>query len=169
MPEGMTWFDFLPGLSRIQEVLSSFAPPSVIGHRSIVVAPIAAALGIVLLLTVVAVRVRVQISNSTAALVPEPRLTLRTFVELFAETVLKLMGDVMGAKNARRFFPLIAGLAMFILFSNLIGIVPGFGSPTSNYNTCLACALIVFVATHYVGIHDHGLAYFKHFLGPVIK
>jgi F-type H+-transporting ATPase subunit a len=124
---------------------------------------------VLVLIAFVAVRVRLQVTNVASAIVPEPRLTLRTFVELFSETLLKLMGGVMGAKNARRFFPLIGGCAMFILFSNLMGLIPGLPAPTSNYNTSLACAFIVVFATHFIGVREQGLAYFKHFLGPILK
>ena len=77
-----------------------------------------------------------------------------------------LLNDIMG-HNGRKFFPLIATLGLFILVSNLIGLVPGFESPTSNINTNAAMALIVFLSTHVVGIKEHGLKYFKQFMGPV--
>jgi F-type H+-transporting ATPase subunit a len=61
----------------------------------------------------------------------------------------------------------MGSLAFFILFSNLLGLVPGFLPPTDNLNTTVACALVVFFATHYYGIKTHGLKYIKHFMGPV--
>jgi F-type H+-transporting ATPase subunit a len=72
----------------------------------------------------------------------------------------------MGPK-AKRFIPLIGTLFLFILLSNLIGLVPGFASPTTNLNTNAACAVIVFSATHYYGIKENGLVYLKHFMGPI--
>jgi F-type H+-transporting ATPase subunit a len=77
-----------------------------------------------------------------------------------------LLNEIMG-HNGRKFFPLIATLGLFILTSNLIGIIPGFESPTANINTNLAMALIVFFSTHVVGVKEHGLKYFKQFCGPV--
>ncbi|HPR14727.1 MAG TPA: F0F1 ATP synthase subunit A, partial [Smithella sp.] len=77
-----------------------------------------------------------------------------------------LLNEIMG-HNGRKFFALISTLGLFILVSNLIGIVPGFESPTSNINTNAAMALIVFLSTHVVGIKEHGLKYFKQFMGPV--
>jgi len=64
------------------------------------------------------------------------------------------------------FFPYIATIFFFILVSNLIGLVPGFFSPTANLNTTLALALCTFVVTHIIGIKFHGAKYIKHFLGP---
>jgi len=77
-----------------------------------------------------------------------------------------LLMDTMGP-HGRKFFPLIATLGLFILFSNLIGLVPGFSSPTANLNTNAAMALVVFVMTHIVGVKIHGFKYVKQFLGPV--
>jgi len=54
-----------------------------------------------------------------------------------------LLEEIMG-HNGRKFFPLIATLGLFILTSNLIGIIPGFESPTANINTNVAMALVVF-------------------------
>jgi F-type H+-transporting ATPase subunit a len=73
----------------------------------------------------------------------------------------------MGEKHAARFFPLIGVLFLFILFSNLIGLIPGFIPPTDTLKTNAGIALLVFFATHYYGIKANGLAYFKHFLGPM--
>jgi F-type H+-transporting ATPase subunit a len=77
-----------------------------------------------------------------------------------------LLNEIMG-HNGRKFFPLIATLGLFILTSNLLGIIPGFESPTSNINTNAAMAIVVFLSTHVVGVKEHGLKYFKQFLGPV--
>lgn len=77
-----------------------------------------------------------------------------------------LLIDTMGDKG-KKFFPLIATLGLFILTGNLIGIIPGFESPTANINTNAGMALVVFFSTHVVGVSMHGLKYFKQFMGPV--
>jgi F-type H+-transporting ATPase subunit a len=77
-----------------------------------------------------------------------------------------LVTETMGP-HGRRFFPLIATLGLYILTSNLIGLLPGFESPTANLNTTVSLALVVFVTTHVVGIRIHGFKYVKHFLGPI--
>lgn len=74
--------------------------------------------------------------------------------------------SVMG-KEGRPYFPLLATLAFFILPANLIGLVPGFVSPTANINTNAAMALTVFLLYQYVGLRRHGFGYIKHFLGPI--
>lgn len=99
-------------------------------------------------------------------MIPSSKLTIRNAFELFIEVILKFLEDIIGPRG-REFLPLIGTLGFFILFSNLLGLVPGFLPPTDNLNTTVACALIVFFATHYYGVKTHGFKYLKHFLGPI--
>jgi F-type H+-transporting ATPase subunit a len=91
---------------------------------------------------------------------------LQNFMEVVIGGIENMIVDTMG-EHGRPFFPLVATLAIFILVSNLIGLVPGFFPPTANINTTAACAVIVFFSTHVVGIKHHGLHYLKHFMGPI--
>jgi F-type H+-transporting ATPase subunit a len=101
-------------------------------------------------------------------LLPPRSFGLRNFLELFLDTVVGLMEGAMGAKNARRFLPLIGTLAFFIFFSNVMGLIPGFPAPTTTLKTNLALAGTVFLLTHAYGVREHGLKYFKHFFGPIV-
>jgi F-type H+-transporting ATPase subunit a len=92
---------------------------------------------------------------------------LQNFMEVVIGGIENMVVETMG-EHGRPFFPLIATLALFILVSNLIGLVPGFYPPTANINTTAACAVIVFVTTHVVGVKEHGIKYLKHFMGPII-
>lgn len=59
-------------------------------------------------------------------------------------------------------------LFIFILFSNLIGVIPGFVSPTQVIYVPAGCALVTFVYFNIVGIKKHGLVkYTAHFAGPI--
>ncbi len=91
---------------------------------------------------------------------------LQNFMEVVVGGIENMVIETMG-KHGRPFFPLIATLALFILVSNLLGLIPGFFPPTANINTTAACAVIVFITTHIVGIKEHGAGYIKHFLGPI--
>lgn len=90
----------------------------------------------------------------------------QNFMEVIVDAFHNLLIDTMGPEG-KRFFPLIATLGMFILTSNLLGLIPGFESPTGNLNTTVAMALVVFVLTHIVGVKVHGIKYLKQFMGPV--
>jgi len=50
---------------------------------------------------------------------------------------------------------------------NLLGLIPGFLPPTQKMNVTVGLAVVVFLSTHYFGVREHGLAYFRHFLGPI--
>jgi F0F1-type ATP synthase, subunit a len=78
-----------------------------------------------------------------------------------------LINEIMG-HHGRKYFPLIATLGIYILTANLLGIIPGFESPTSSINTTASMAIVVFFSTHVVGVMTHGWKYFKQFLGPVL-
>lgn len=70
--------------------------------------------------------------------------------------------------DGSRFLPFIGTLFIFILFSNLIGIIPGFESPTMNPSVPAGCALLVFVYYNFMGFKQQGiLKYLAHFAGPV--
>ncbi|MFH1595498.1 MAG: F0F1 ATP synthase subunit A [Pseudomonadota bacterium] len=86
--------------------------------------------------------------------------------ELIVGGLEEFMVEITG-EEGRAFFPYIATAFLFIMFCNLIGLVPGFLSPTANINTTLALALCTFVYTHFLGIKYHGVKYIKHFLGPI--
>ena len=92
---------------------------------------------------------------------------LQNVLEVVLEQFVGMIDDVMGHEG-RRYLPLIATLGLFILTGNLIGLVPGLAGPTANLNTTAACALVVFVAYHWIGVRKQGaLTYLKHFTGPV--
>jgi len=77
------------------------------------------------------------------------------------------MAENMGKEGCRVMFPLLATFAFYILVANMIGLMAGFMSPTSNLNITVGCTFIIFCTTHILGFKFHGLNYYKHFLGPV--
>jgi F-type H+-transporting ATPase subunit a len=121
-------------------------------------------MAILLVLTFV---VRNQVMDVKAALVPDPRLSARTIAELLTQATLGLMDGMMTRKQALYFLPLIGTCGFFILFSNLLGLVPGFSPPTSTLNTTVACSVVIFFTTHIYGFQVQGPKYIMHFFGPV--
>jgi len=92
---------------------------------------------------------------------------VQNVMEVFIDGLENFVEETMGPKG-KAYFPLIATIALFILVSNLMALIPGFYPPTANLNTNFAMALTVFVMTHIVGIKEHGFGYLKHFMGPVL-
>jgi F-type H+-transporting ATPase subunit a len=71
--------------------------------------------------------------------------------------------------GALNYLPMIGSIGIFVLFSNLISLVPGLASPTAEVSVPLGCALLVFLYYHWSGLKKHGpLHYGKHFMGPNI-
>jgi F-type H+-transporting ATPase subunit a len=56
---------------------------------------------------------------------------------------------------------------IFILVCNLIGMIPGFESPTAEATVPLGCAICAFIYYNVQGFRHAGLGYLKHFLGPI--
>ncbi len=90
----------------------------------------------------------------------------QNLMEAVISGIENLIEETMGSKG-KAYFPLLATFALFILVSNLIGLIPGFYPPTADLNTNVALALTVFAMTHIVGIKEHGFKYLKHFMGPI--
>jgi F-type H+-transporting ATPase subunit a len=62
----------------------------------------------------------------------------------------------------------LAALGFFILFCNLIGVIPGFESPTAVPIVPLGCAICAFIYYHVQGFKHAGISYLKHFAGPML-
>ncbi|MGA2695582.1 MAG: F0F1 ATP synthase subunit A [Terriglobales bacterium] len=69
--------------------------------------------------------------------------------------------------HSEAYTPFLMALGLFILIGNLIGLIPGFESPTAAGVVPLGCALCAFAYYHWQGVKHSGLAYFKHFAGPL--
>jgi F-type H+-transporting ATPase subunit a len=104
--------------------------------------------------------------TSDRGVLPPRAFTFRNMFEILAESLYGFVEGAMG-ESARRFYPLIGALFLFILFANLFALIPGFSAPTDTLKTNVGIALLVFLLTHIYGVKEHGVAYFKHFLGPV--
>ncbi len=95
-----------------------------------------------------------------------PTRFLQNVLELFVEAIIYLIED-MSPGNGKKFLPLVGTLALFIGTANLAGLVPGLSSPTSDFNTTLALALVVFCSVPYYGIKTRGVKdYFKDYISP---
>lgn len=90
----------------------------------------------------------------------------QNFLEMLVGGLEDFVVGITGPEG-RAFFPFLATLFIYILVSNILGLVPGFFSPTANINTTASMAICTFVVTHAIGIKFHGAKYIKHFFGPV--
>ena len=96
---------------------------------------------------------------SRASLVPG---RWQSMVELVYEFIANMLTEAAG-QEARKFFPFIFSLFMFILFANLMGMIPGSFTVTSHIAVTFAFAALVFVGVTILGFIKHGLGYLKLF------
>ncbi len=90
---------------------------------------------------------------------------LQNLVEAVVEYLDDFVTGIIGP-SGRTYTPFVGTLFLYIVVMNLIGIVPGMKSPTSNVNTTIALALTVFVYVQSVGIRNLGvLGYLDHLAG----
>lgn len=78
-----------------------------------------------------------------------------------------MLAEVTG-RSGERYLPLVATVAIFVLVANLMSVLPFVEAPTSDINTPVALAVIVFFSVHYYGIRSVGLwRYLGNFARPV--
>lgn len=94
------------------------------------------------------------------ALVPGP---LQAIVEMSYEFVANLIRENVGSEG-RQYFPFVFSLFMFILFLNMIGMIPYTFTVTSHIIVTFALAAVVFIGVMIIGFARHGLGYFRIFV-----
>jgi F-type H+-transporting ATPase subunit a len=108
-----------------------------------------------------------RLAPTEAAVDPEDGVTVRGIAEVVAEFIDGVAAGVIG-HGAERYVALLGTFFVFILLANLIGLVPGFTPPTSEFRITFALGLVSFLAYHAAGLREHGPKYFKQFLGPLL-
>jgi F-type H+-transporting ATPase subunit a len=111
--------------------------------------------------------VRRKVLVEGGGVVPDEGLSIRNVLEVIVEALADQAKSVMGDEY-RRYLPLVGSIFLFIMVSNLMGLIPGLGGATSDVNTAAAWAVISFVVYNYVGIKTHGWKYIYQFMGPVL-
>jgi F-type H+-transporting ATPase subunit a len=90
---------------------------------------------------------------------------MQSLAEMSYEFIAGLISDTVGAEG-RRYFPIIFTLFMFILFGNLLGMLPYSFTFTSHIIVTFALALVVFIGVTVLAIAKHGIHFFSFFVPP---
>jgi F-type H+-transporting ATPase subunit a len=169
MPEHTSFFSYLialfPALGENLHNLGATLSGKPVSTHSL--EPVVSALFVAAVLLGLAFKARTRVVDYDRSVIPDATLSVRTVFEFVIGMFYDMMKDMMGPVRAKRYFPIIGTAACFILFSNVLGLIPGFLPPTSSWNVTAACALIVFLAFNYYGLKENGFSYIKHFAGPV--
>ncbi len=116
--------------------------------------------GLFMVITVVAISAFLMIGMRQRSLVPG---RMQSLAELGYEFIAGMIRDNVGSEG-RKYFPFIFSLFMFILFANLIGLIPYAFTFTSHIAVTFSMALFVFLGVTIIAIARHGLHFFSFFL-----
>jgi F-type H+-transporting ATPase subunit a len=116
-------------------------------------------------LTLVMVTLFLVLGMRQRALVPE---RWQSMAELSYEFVANLLRDTVG-NEGRKYFPFVFSLFMFILFGNMLGMIPYSFTFTSHVIVTFAMALTVFIGVTILGFVKHGLRFFRFFVPPGVS
>ena len=169
MPEHTSFFSYLiASFPALGENMHNFGE-TFLGQKKVDAhgaEPIVASLFVVLLLVLLAWRARATVTDYDKSVIPDEKLSLRTFFEIVVGYFYEMMKEMMGPTRAKRYFPIVGTAACFILFSNFLGMIPGFLPPTSTWNITAGCAICVLVAFTYYGLQAQGFGFITHLAGP---
>ncbi len=161
--EHFSWYGLIPGYEALNEWLMHMG---VLEEGQTAQHMVSATL-VFLFLSFVAFTVGARYRDPKANVVPPSRFGLTALFDFMIEKLETLVHDVIG-HGAEKHVPILIVTFIFILFSNLLGSIPGFPPPTSTVATNLACAGTIFLYYNYAGFKEHGIGYLKHFAGPII-
>jgi F-type H+-transporting ATPase subunit a len=148
MEHGFNWIASIPGLGQLP-------------NHSVTATLVA------IVVLAVAWVARRQLDAAPDPLIPAGRPSARELFEVISAFIDDMVQGMIG-HHGRESVPLLATLFTFILFANLIGLLPGFTPPTGNLGTTFGLGIVSFLVYNYLGFREHGIGYLKHFIGPVI-
>lgn len=174
MDHHSSWYHFLPWYSSLLDFFQKNFSESVVFRSGLMpkerifetMHHVFAAILVLIILVALSLFARRRLVNIEEAIIPSPKITVANMIEVLMTVIMSLMSDIIG-KDYKRYVPMIGTLALFILVSNLLGLVPGFVPPTDNLNTTIGCGIIVFLYFNFHGMRVHGLAHLTHLANPL--
>lgn len=142
------WTELLPGIT----------------HDNSHVATAAIATGTIVLFSVIG---RIALGTGESAVLPAGKISSKGIFEQVIGFIRNLSATVVGDQG-HAMAPLFASLFFFLFFNNLVGLIPGMTPATENINTGVAVGIFSFIIYNLFGFKEHGFAYLKQFLGPVL-
>jgi F-type H+-transporting ATPase subunit a len=121
--------------------------------------PVSMQILVALLLFTLFLVVRSRLSVESPGRIQHVFETFHTFVDAQAHQII--------GHHYERYVPYVSAVALFILLSNLIGLVPSFLSPTQFPYVPAGLAIATFIYYNFHGVRHHGIGYVRQFIGPV--
>ena len=95
------------------------------------------------------------------------KFSIGTLFEVYVQFMRNLGTSILGKAGTNDFFWIFGGLFLYILFNNLMGLLPGAVSPSTSLSNNFAMGLFVTVAFTVIGLKRQGTYFIKHLAGPV--
>lgn len=98
---------------------------------------------------------------------------LQNVIETGVEYLINFFTDLLGGKKAKKYFPFLATMFIFILLSNYSGLIPGVGltdyvkAPTASLSVTAGLGVLTFFFLQISGMRHSVKHYFKHFVTPM--
>lgn len=174
MDHHSSWYNLIPFYDSLKDYFQSNYAETVVFNGGILPSEkhfetmhhVVAGLLVFVILLAMSGYARYKMRRIDDVIVPSPKFSILNFFELLVQALMNLMHDVIG-HDYKRHVPLVGTFALFILVSNLLGLVPGFLPPTDNLNTTLACGLVVFAYFNLQGLRVHGIGHITHLANPI--
>ncbi len=112
---------------------------------------------VVIIFLIVTILVRKHLKN--------PKSKIVTLMEMAVEYIDGQCVSLMG-EEGKKYVPFFCTIFTFLLVANVIGLIPWLKSPTASLHVNFALAMVIFLATHIMGVKKKGIGYFKHFFQP---
>ncbi len=90
----------------------------------------------------------------------------QTAVEGVIGVIEAAISQVLPQEQTRQVLPFVATLWIYLVFANLLGLIPGLHSPTGDLGATSALAILVFLSVHWFGVRADGLRYLRHYVRP---
>lgn len=164
-----SWFQLIPGVFDG----SLLAPLGIHDHEGHIATTVFGSWLVCAVLIVLALGARAGLNKArakggTLQYVPASGFSLRNLFEIYVSSIRNLAGSMLDERDTRKFFPLFGALFIYILFCNLLGLLPGMLPPTENISNNFAMALVVVLVYLGVGLGRNAGPFLKHMAGPVI-
>jgi F-type H+-transporting ATPase subunit a len=173
-PPGVTWWHFLPfdlGQDFAHTSLGDQLGVGAASHGYVQALWASAFITVLLLVFAIGARMSLEAARKRPGIqkwFAQPGLGLLTLAELVVDFWHSMMGGNLSRQDIHRFLPIVAGLFVYILANNILGLVPGFLPPTENVHHNWAMSIVVFLLFLGVGLLRDPVYFIKHMAGPVL-
>jgi F-type H+-transporting ATPase subunit a len=174
MGHHLSWYNFIPGYQNLLDFLQKKYYNTVVFDNGLfpkikiihTCDHMISAIVVSLLLIVITLISNKEIKKYNHNVIPSKSINILNIIEIITELLITVIKNILG-KKYKIHTPLICSLFLFILCSNILGLIPGFTSCTDNLNTNLALGLTVFIYFNYHGFKVHGINHILHLANPL--